>query len=94
MPSKQKIPATVRNSVWNMYIGEEIKIGLCYCCATERISTANFECGHIQSKARDGNISIQNLRPICGICNKSMGTQKIFECTKDTGRTIICFEYN
>ena len=74
MPIKTKIPSTVRNSVWNMYIGIGQKQGICFCCNTEFITSANFECGHVQAKSKNGDTTIQNLRPVCGLCNKSMGT--------------------
>lgn len=70
--AKEKIPATVRNVVWSQYNGENA-YGKCYCCNTENISKANFECGHVISEKNGGGITIDNLRPICGLCNKSMG---------------------
>lgn len=74
---KDKIPATLRNSIWNLYIGSDTKNGKCFCCNTETISTANFECGHILSEKEGGEITINNLRPICSLCNKSMGIQNM-----------------
>ena len=79
MASKTNIPSTVRNCVWNIYIGADQKQGVCFCCNTEQISFANFECGHVQAKTKNGDTTIQNLRPICGLCNKSMGTQNMEE---------------
>ena len=77
MSKSKRIPATIRNMVWNFYIGKEIKKGLCFCCNSEDISSANFQCGHIISKKNGGNETIENLRPICGLCNKSMGAQNM-----------------
>jgi hypothetical protein len=74
---KEKIPATLRNSIWNLYIGSDKKNGTCFCCNTETISTANFQCGHIISEKEGGKLTINNLRPVCGLCNKSMGTQNM-----------------
>lgn len=74
---KQKIPATVRNSIWNYYIGSDVKIGPCFCCNNETISTANFECGHVQSEKEGGDLTLTNLRPICSLCNKSMSTNNM-----------------
>lgn len=71
------IPATIRNIVWNTYIGVGIKHGICLCCNSEPITYANFECGHIIARAHGGEISISNLRPICGLCNKSVGTKNM-----------------
>ncbi|NDG68463.1 MAG: hypothetical protein EB135_03170, partial [Proteobacteria bacterium] len=33
-----------------------------------------FECGHIIAEAKGGETSLENLRPICSTCNKSMKT--------------------
>lgn len=71
---KAHIPSTVRNSVWNIYIGTTSKTGKCFCCSTEIISTANFHCGHVISEKNGGKVTIQNLRPVCAQCNTSMGT--------------------
>lgn len=71
------LPATVRNVVWNTYIGVDNKSGICLCCNSEKIGYANFECGHILARANGGNDTIGNLRPICSLCNKSMGTKNM-----------------
>lgn len=69
----KKLPSTIRNCVWVTYVGESNKY-LCFCCNVEPITRANFECGHIQAKSKNGPDTIDNLRPICSLCNKSMGT--------------------
>ena len=67
---KEKIPAAVRKIVWAKYIGQT-KHGKCMCCSVEDISDTNFECGHIVSESAGGTVDIENLRPICGHCNRS-----------------------
>lgn len=80
MPAKKKpIPATVRNAVWNKYMGRANKEGECMCCGFQSISTATHHCGHIVSEHNGGKATIQNLRPICQICNGSIGTQNMVE---------------
>ena len=76
---KTKIPATVRKIVWATYIGENNSTGKCLCCSTEEISLTNFECGHIKSEKNGGETTIENLRPICGHCNKSIGSKNMDE---------------
>jgi|SRR3972149_10179330 len=74
MPSrKQKIPSAVRAKVWDTYVGISTGRDKCFCCDSEPITRTNFECGHVQAEKEGGKITIQNLRPICGNCNKSMG---------------------
>lgn len=70
---KAKIPAAVRKIVWNTYIGKDNTTGKCLVCSQEDISNTNFECGHVKSAVNGGDITIENLRPICGNCNKSIG---------------------
>lgn len=75
--TKEKIPVTVRNIVWNTYVGSELKQSFCLCCSTEPITCANFDCGHVIAEKNGGSLTIDNLRPICGHCNKSIGTQNM-----------------
>jgi len=77
--AKKKIPSALRNLVWVKYISETDRCGKCYCCKTEKITTANFECGHIISENDGGLVNINNLRPICKNCNTSMGTMNMID---------------
>lgn len=72
---KAKIPAVVRRIVWNTYVGKDNVKGKCLCCNAEEITSTNYECGHIKSEKNGGEISIENLRPICSNCNKSIGSK-------------------
>jgi hypothetical protein len=85
MSKKQLIPATLRNNVWIRYIGEDKRIGKCFCCGKEQISTANFDCGHVISEFNAGETKLKNLRPICRSCNSSMRTQNMEEFMKRYG---------
>lgn len=80
--SNRHIPQTVRNSVWLKYMGE-VHTGKCYCCKLELISKGVFECGHVISDKKGGKITLDNLRPICSLCNKSMGTKNMDEFMKE-----------
>jgi len=79
------IPGTVRNCVWNTYIGDEHKKSSCFCCNSECISFSNFECGHVIARKNKGLDTVENLRPICSLCNKSMGTQNMITFMKKHG---------
>lgn len=81
----QKIPAALRAAVWAVHIGETQGEGKCQCCRIMNITRDNYECGHVTSRAKGGKIILQNLRPVCGLCNKSMGTKNMDQFALDCG---------
>ena len=78
---KEKIPKCVRNSVWRLYFKNKIT-GLCQCCKIEKISYASFHSGHIKSERCQGTTSLDNLKPVCQMCNLSMGTMDMNDFIK------------
>jgi 5-methylcytosine-specific restriction endonuclease McrA len=76
---KQAIPKNIRTIVWNHFIGEDIIKHRCLCCKKVLITNTNFEVGHVISEKSGGSHEINNLRPICGACNHSMGTTDMIE---------------
>lgn len=68
----KQIPKTIKAMVWNECIGKENGIGQCYVCQTD-IDSKHFEAGHIIAKANGGSNTTDNLRPVCSLCNKSIG---------------------
>ena len=85
---KCRIPATIRNSLWQKYFKKSTK-GKCCCCKIENISSANFDCGHIISEHNGGFVSLDNLKPICRLCNSSMSTMNMDEFIKNYGLDCI-----
>jgi len=70
---KNKIPPKIRMCVWYRYFGNK-ENGECPICNKEiKVGKNGFHCGHITSHANGGNISIDNLRPLCSDCNIDMG---------------------
>ena len=74
----RQIPKALRKRVWAKCID-----GLCCCCEDEEIDEDCFEAGHIVPRALGGQVSIDNLIPICFDCNKAMGTRNFHEYKKD-----------
>jgi hypothetical protein len=73
---KATIPTIIKASIWNKYIGNII-FGKCYCCGISEITPFTFEAGHVLAESHGGAITIDNLRPICVSCNRSMGTKNM-----------------
>jgi len=57
----------------------------CYCCKLEPITYGNFECGHNVAHANGGSDELSNLRPICRLCNSSMGTKNLEDFKQQQG---------
>jgi hypothetical protein len=80
MGKKENPPKALRTKVWTTYMSEESRKGKCFCCRQQEITVdSTFECGHVISYADNGPCSLENLRPVCSGCNKSMGTTNMFE---------------
>lgn len=65
--------------MWNKYIGEDIGKSKCVCCKYTDISQMDFNCGHVISEFNGGKITLDNLKPICSLCNTSMGIKNMDE---------------
>ena len=81
-PKKKTIPKVLKASVWITYIGKDIGATKCPCCNTHEITQLSFDCGHVIAEALGGKTTLENLRPICSKCNKSMRTTHMDEFKK------------
>jgi uncharacterized C2H2 Zn-finger protein len=80
---KKKIKPAKRMEVWKKYIGLCHGEAKCLCCKSNTINTFTFHCGHVKSEADGGTIELSNLRPICSLCNSSMGTTNMIKFAKE-----------
>lgn len=82
---KPAVCKITRQLVWNRWIGARNGIGYCWCCRSTIISTFDFEAGHVQAQSKGGGDNVDNLRPICAGCNRSMGTENMYDFQKRNG---------
>jgi 5-methylcytosine-specific restriction endonuclease McrA len=90
---KFKFPKALREQVWLTYIGKKFEhkclVGWC----ENKITPFNFEVGHNIPESKGGTTDIDNLRPICGNCNRSMGNSySIDEFSNLSKRSANLFE--
>ena len=73
MPKKKVISKKLREEVWLKHFGKTFssKCPIQWC--TREISVFSFEAGHNIPESKGGRTTIDNLIPICGDCNRSMG---------------------
>ncbi|MGC9309466.1 MAG: HNH endonuclease [Candidatus Nanoarchaeia archaeon] len=77
-PGRKSIPKSLKFAVWERYFGEKLR-GRCLCCGVQEISRDDCEMCHIISVANGGDTTIDNLKPGCKTCNRSMGTMDFDE---------------
>jgi hypothetical protein len=82
---KKSIPIALKRKVWDFWVGESIGKTKCPCCKLTDITQMNFSCGHIIAESQGGGLTVQNLRPICGSCNSSMGIQNMNDFIRQYG---------
>jgi hypothetical protein len=75
---KDPIPRAVKNCLWINYFNTS-RVGICACCKREPITINNFHAGHIKSEKEGGSTTLDNLAPICPLCNSSMSTMHMEE---------------
>ena len=86
---RPKISASLRANVWVYYIGSHVGVTKCQCCHLQDITRDNYKCGHIVAVSKEGKTNLQNLRPICGLCNRSMGSKNLFDFSQECGYTAL-----
>lgn len=72
---KKTIPKALREQVWVTQLGKvyEAKCVVVWC--QNNVSVFDFEVGHNLPESKGGATTLDNLRPICARCNKSMGNR-------------------
>lgn len=72
---KKPIPKSLKENVWLHWIGPKYshKCHVAWC--NNKITPFSFEAGHDIPESRGGETTVENLRPICASCNKSMGNR-------------------
>ena len=73
-PRKKKIAAALREQVWLASMGAVFSSKCTVTWCSNQVTVFNFQCGHLLAESKGGPTVLENLRPICGRCNQSMGT--------------------
>ena len=82
---KKQIPKAVKSHIWDHYIGRHINEHRCLCCKKAYIRNTDFVTGHVISESNGGTLEINNLRPICAVCNNGMGETNMIDYVKTYG---------
>ena len=69
------INASVKYNIWLKYCGDKFTTKCTITWCNTEITPFTFEVGHNIPHSFGGTIELDNLRPICSKCNKSMGNR-------------------
>ena len=81
----RKIPKALRRNVWkkrNTTKPESGSVGKCYVCHDDTLEYDQFQCGHVKAYYLNGETNLNNLEPICGVCNQEMGIENLEDFKK------------
>ena len=74
---RKQVPKKIKEDAWFKYVGRGKPDVLCICCRSSVITPFSFHAGHVTSCKQGGATIVENIRPICGACNQSMGTENM-----------------
>ena len=73
-----------RGKVWENIFGRQYT-NICPLCQKnimQALDTDTWHMGHIQAWSKGGSDTLENIRPICIACNKSMGSENLKDYCK------------
>jgi hypothetical protein len=77
--STDGIVHSVRVAVWNKGGDPNDAVHKCHVCKEPIRQKDNFVCGHVVPRAHGGKCTLENLEPICIVCNRDMGTMNMLK---------------
>lgn len=81
---RPSMPKALKEAVFRKYC-ESLDNAMCFVGCGEKITPFNFECGHVIAHVDGGPSTIDNLRPVCSRCNRSMGVKNMDDFIRECG---------
>uniref|UniRef100_A0A6C0BQ80 HNH domain-containing protein n=1 Tax=viral metagenome TaxID=1070528 RepID=A0A6C0BQ80_9ZZZZ len=81
---KAYINKRLKKSVWVQYMGRNFE-GPCYACNRKIIDVFDCHYGHVIAEHKGGALNVQNLRPICALCNQASSVRHMREFAMSNG---------
>jgi len=78
---RKGVPKSLKMELWRNHFGNRYH-GSCFVCKGQ-IKKDYFEAGHVVAVANGGTDTLENLRPVCITCNRSMGTENLEEFKRE-----------
>ena len=72
---KKRIPKAVREAVWIKHVGRKFDHKCLTHWCPNIMTVFDFQTSHNIPESKGGSMELDNLYPLCGRCNQSMGNQ-------------------
>lgn len=72
---KKRIPKAVREAVWVKHVGKKYEHKCLTHWCPNTMTVFDFQTSHNIPESKGGSMELDNLFPLCGRCNLSMGSQ-------------------
>ena len=76
---KKHIPVALREAVWVKHMGKAFSAKCKTTWCPNILTVFDFQSGHDIPESKGGPTTLENLVPICGRCNQSMGNRYTFQ---------------
>ena len=76
---KKKIPKAVREAVWVKHVGKHYQHKCLTHWCPNTMTVFDFQTSHNIPESKGGSTELDNLFPLCGRCNLSMGSQYTYD---------------
>ena len=76
---KKRIPKAVREAVWVKHVGKRYQHKCLTHWCPNTMTVFDFQTSHNIPESKGGSNEIDNLFPLCGRCNLSMGSQYTYD---------------
>lgn len=85
----------LRQALWNLYTNNpKLRSNPCFCCRSVEITELNCQIGHVVAHANGGAKSLDNTRPICADCNRTMSTKNLLSYRRERFGSYVCYSQN
>lgn len=72
---KKRVPKAIREAVWIKHVGRHFDHKCLTHWCPNKMTVFDFQTSHNIPESKGGSMELDNLYPLCGRCNQSMGNK-------------------
>jgi len=76
---KKRVPKAIREAVWIKHVGRRFDHKCLTHWCPNKMTVFDFQTSHNIPESKGGSMELDNLYPLCGRCNQSMGNKYTYD---------------